>query len=72
MLIPFVTTSTTLSLIGLISLRFGPIVAEEPASLKVWHDAQFPFSKKIILPKLNIWSDFAGKKNKHENKQKIK
>ena len=39
---PLVTEIITLPKSGLISFKFGPTLATEPASLSEWHAAQLP------------------------------
>ena len=49
---------------GLISFKFGPIWASEPASASVWQDEQAALFKKTSLPISISSSDFTGRKKK--------
>ena len=57
--IPFLTAISILETSGLISFKFGPIIALDPASERVWHAAQLPASRKISFPLLNNSSALA-------------
>ena len=57
--IPFLTAISTLEASGLITFKFGPIIAFDPASERIWHAAQLPTSRKISFPLLNNSSALA-------------
>ena len=62
---PLVTVFITLLLSGLISFKFGPMSAFDPASASVWQVEQIALFKKTSLPISNNSSDFTGRKKKN-------
>ena len=57
---------------GLISFKFGPISAFDPASASVWQVEQTALFKKTSLPKSNLSSACTGRKKKINRKNNYK